>query len=336
MDIELSERINFYRGLLCQYVILSHICPTVFPGVLGFPGTLAVWAFFIISGLLNYVSYKKSTSISTYYLKRFKRLYPLLTLSFIVVAFTQNTIILPDIYTLIPLVINVKANMPYNGPLWTIIIELQLYILTPVFFLIFKYIKKIKLNMLLLMSLYSVVSILISILSSKLITGSVDFSERMVFSAIPYYLFGFVLADTEKTKLNIGNVIIMSMIGSVSFFWVILDRNNILLPLLPTLPTGHLFIEGRMVPYVTTVIILYAINYKNIMRSKIFQIIGIATYEIYLFHGLFAYLLHWHSGAVSNILTITFFYWFMPTLVGVLVCFDIKKMLKIRYSLSTN
>lgn len=314
MNRDLSHRINIYRGFLCQYVILSHIIPSIFPGILGTPGTLAVWCFFVISGYLNYISFENSSGVRAYYFKRLKRLFPLLAVSFSIISFSENSLYVNDIYTLFPAIIDVKNNMPLNGVLWTIIIELQLYILTPLFYRLFQGMCRRKNYLLILIFSTAIISLVASGASSMIIMGTVDLDDRMFLSAIPFYIFGFFLTRTNLVfTRNMLNLCVI--IAALLFLSVVADRNGLLSFL--TLKWGWLFTLGKLIPlFLTSSIILYPI--KKSYNPFVLTLLGKATYEIYLFHGLCAYLMARYFSE-ENTMNIMLFYWILPVIVGIFI-----------------
>lgn len=315
MDNNTISSINISRGVLCQYVIVSHLIPAIFPGILGFPGTLAVWSFFVFSGYLNFFSFAKSSSIAEYYAKRIKRLFPLLGFSFFIVAITQKTLLVNDVYTLFPLVINVKDRMPFNGVLWTLILELQLYLLTP---LLFHYFQKFSKGINVFSStivawIFAFLSFLGSILFSKLIVGNIDLDDRMLFSAIPFYLFGFLLARIKiiksKKELRLNKFLSLFL-----FLLILFERNSLINQILRY---DILFSFGRIIPitFATYSIFFSPFNSRLLVWLNP---IGKATYEIYLFHGCFCYIHHFYFSKYNDITLILLFYMIIPNFLGIL------------------
>ncbi len=321
--MQVSDRIDIFRGYLCQYVIISHLIPELYPKLLGTPGTIAVWCFFVVSGYLNYASYQRSTSIKNYYWKRVSRLYPLLVFSYLVVAYLLDDLVVNDIYTIVPIAINVKGSMPHNSVLWTIIIELQLYICTPCFVALYNYLSKqlqiTKNSDLLIVSIScAILSIMSSVFATKLLSGSVDLDDRMLISAIPFYVFGFCLYKSDY-MLSTQTRKIITIASTSIFALIVMQRNGFLCNL--TCTWDHLFIEGRLVALYMCALILLKRDTMNISnKSIIFRKIGQATFEIYVLHGLCAFILHQISAEVSTFTAILLSFWFIPTMVGLVVC----------------
>lgn len=322
------RKIDLFRAFLCQYVIFAHLIPAVFPGVLGVPGTLAVWCFFVISGYLNFFSFRDSLTLREYYFKRFIRLYPLLFVSFAVVCLFEQTLFVNDAYTLLPALLDIKNKMPQNGVLWTIIVELQLYLLTP---LLFSACQKIRIPaqiMPLCVILLAGLSVVLSYVFSKLIYGQVDFDDRMVFSAIPFYFFGLVLAQGHfrplVTKFSSWSPWLLLTVAL--FVLVILDRNNITDIHIAGRSWESLFMEGRLIPFTASLlVILYPATLT--WNTKLLETIGKATYEIYLLHGLFIYVLYSYQPKDHSLIQILGFFWILPTLCGIAVHFLVSRKL---------
>lgn len=322
------RKIDLFRAFLCQYVILAHLIPALFPGILGVPGTLAVWCFFVISGYLNFFSCRDSQALREYYFKRFIRLYPLLLLSFLIVCFFEKTIFTNDLYTLFPVILNIKDHMPHNGVLWTIIIELQLYLLTPLLFYAGKTLKiPDKFLPLSVISLFAL-SYGCSVIFSKLVYGHVDLDDRTVFSAIPFYAFGMLLAQGHFKPLGARSwtACVYMLLTVAIFAIVILDRNNVVNFDFAGKAWESLFTEGRFIPLLASLlVILYPLVLP--LRTRVIEAIGKATYEVYLLHGLSIYVLYKMQPADHHIVQIIGFFWLLPTLGGVAVHFLISKRL---------
>jgi len=131
-----------------------------------FSAEIAVRSFFIISGFLIFMSYEKSKTMSSYFSKRIRRIYP--AYAFVIII----SIITGLIFTSIPikeylsfetlkyLISNLlflnflQPNLPglfvenpitaVNGALWTLKIEVMFYMLVPFIVLVFNRIGRIK------------------------------------------------------------------------------------------------------------------------------------------------------------------------------------------------
>lgn len=324
MNKNLNNTIDIYRGLLAQYVIISHLIPALFAPLLGVPGTLAVWCFFITSGYLNYLSLYRNADALPYYSRRVFRLYPLLLISFLVIAFTQGTVFLNDAYTLFPFVFWVKDHMPLNGVLWTLIIELQLYFLSP---FIFRIIRPIRLNhriMILMLCAMPALSLLMSGFIGVVMTGGLDLDDRTILSALPLYLFGMLLAQAKSQNIALPfySRKLLPLLALALFLLVVLSRNS------SFIPWPSLYLEGRLIPFLLTAFILSGtLTFGWLGRQHFALALGRLTYEIYLLHGLFVYLLMQLYPDAGGLFIVAFF-WMIPLLAAFMYDFGHRALLK--------
>jgi peptidoglycan/LPS O-acetylase OafA/YrhL len=125
-----------------------------------FSSTLAVKAFFVVSGFLIFMSYDRSSSLASYARKRIRRIYPayaaivLLCAVFLFLASTQsaagyfslpwikylaaNLTFLNFLQPTLPGVFESNKLQAVNGALWTIKIEVMFYLCVPLFGLLFR------------------------------------------------------------------------------------------------------------------------------------------------------------------------------------------------------
>ena len=144
----LNLNISFIRAIFCIAVLLYHL--NILKG-----GYLAVCSFFVLTGYFASKSLDKSESLIKYYKKRIKKIYlPLLVVVFasisIITIFKYNLFnIKPEINSILLGYNNywqLNANADYfakhiNSPfmhLWYIAILLQLELIFPFIFLLFK------------------------------------------------------------------------------------------------------------------------------------------------------------------------------------------------------
>ncbi|HBR68365.1 MAG TPA: hypothetical protein DEA55_03210 [Rhodospirillaceae bacterium] len=307
MDKDSTKAIDIYRGFLAQYIILSHLIPALFPKVLGVPGTLAVWCFFVISGYLNFTSLCRSPGAVDYFRRRIIRLYPLLIISFVTVTIFSGLRI-NEIYTLIPAVFWIKGHMPSNGVLWTIVIELQLYLLTPALAVFLMRIPLKKWMVIASLAFAPALSILLSILASKVATGGIDLDDRTFLSALPFYFFGMVLglARHQGLKIKAIGYNFIPAVTALLFVIVVVSRNS------DFIPWPSLFLEGRYIPVLLTGFLLSRPDLFRVFSDKgIFSRNGQLTYEIYLFHGLFAFIMYRFVAAPGYLMAIVCL-WVLP------------------------
>lgn len=162
----------------------------------------AVAVMFAISGFLVTASYEKCPCLLDFYKKRVVRIYPLL-----IVAVTIPVIIYLSLgllpYEPIQIIIEctktifigsfgkytVPAGAIGNGSLWTIAIQMQFYLLTPIIFKLLKNRKVIT-----LVFLGAIAENLLSLQFEKVLTG--PFARIYSLSCLPYlymYLFGAIV-----------------------------------------------------------------------------------------------------------------------------------------------
>lgn len=159
--LERNNNFDFLRILFSSLVILSHSYPLTY-ALYGKPellasitnnqidfGSLAVDAFFVISGYLIFISLKNSATALNYFWKRLLRLYPglivllVLTLLIVPIFYTGNNIFLEKTYwTYMPSnltlcriqyeINGVFENNPMprsiNGSLWSLSYEFSMYL----------------------------------------------------------------------------------------------------------------------------------------------------------------------------------------------------------------
>ena len=162
----------------------------------------AVAVMFAISGFLVTASYEKCPRLLDFYKKRVLRIYPLL-----IVAVTVPVIIYFGIgllpYNPVQITIEClktifigsfgKYTIPVgaigNGSLWTIIIQIQFYFLTPI---IFKLLRSRKVSILIFIG--AIVENLLSVKVEQVLTGTI--ARIYSLSCLPYlymYLFGAII-----------------------------------------------------------------------------------------------------------------------------------------------
>lgn len=114
----------------------------------------AVRSFFVISGLLIYRSYSRSSSLRSYFEKRIRRIYPAYFTVIVVAAFAflplsifpahryfglgfvkylaSNLVFLNFLFPMLPGVFRNNPSWAVNGALWTLKIEVVFYLFVPV------------------------------------------------------------------------------------------------------------------------------------------------------------------------------------------------------------
>jgi peptidoglycan/LPS O-acetylase OafA/YrhL len=121
-----------------------------------FSSTIAVQSFFVLSGFLIFMSYERSSSLTSYMIKRVRRIYPAYIISilgFALLIFTismvreeakwvkyliYNLVFLNFLQPNLPGVFENNIFNAVNGALWTIKIEVMFYSAVPIFVYLFR------------------------------------------------------------------------------------------------------------------------------------------------------------------------------------------------------
>ena len=152
-----TEGFDILRGIGITGIVLYHIFPSVFPG-----GFLGVPLFFVLSGYLMFVTSDKTWKrgkfhVSSYYIKRFKKIFPPLFVMVMAVCcyltlFSKSTLIgiqdeIRSIFLGYDNWWQIGQNASYFSKmsnaspfthLWFLAVEIQLYVLWPFIFILYK------------------------------------------------------------------------------------------------------------------------------------------------------------------------------------------------------
>ncbi|WP_119326824.1 acyltransferase family protein [Companilactobacillus musae] len=288
-------------------VIMYHLNPNVFSG-----GYLGVPIFFLISGYLitdhffNTVDYGGSFSLSNFYVKRVKRLYPgmlfvLLASGAYIVMFLKGLLYHLD-QIFVTNVLNVYNWWQiFNGQsyferfannespfthLWTLSIEGQFYIIWPILLILFtKYgVKKSR-----IFGFSMIVSIASAIWMAILFKPGVDPSR--IYYGTDTRLFSILLgcglaliwpAEKLKSGLKKNDKLKLNLVGLLSFALMILmiftikDSD-------PFLYRGGMFIFS-----ITTCIFIAVVAHPDsfwngVLSNRVFHYVGTRSYGLYLY-----------------------------------------------------
>lgn len=150
---------NAIRLFCCLIVIFEHAVVLTNLNINLIGGgfrDLAVDVFFIISGFWITISLFRSSSIKEYCIKRITKIFPMyliVIVSFSIIVFYFSDLSFSEYFTsgdfwkyllwnvltlnfIQPSLPNVFNNVPVNGSLWTIKVEIGFYILLPIFFVL--------------------------------------------------------------------------------------------------------------------------------------------------------------------------------------------------------
>ena len=151
------NNLDCLRLILASVVVLFHISLTNVPALAFdryFSARFAVDAFFVISGLLIYRSYVRSSSVGSYFEKRVRRIYPAYFTVVVLAALAlcplsslpvsqyfgvgfwkylgANLVFLNFLAPSLPGVFTSNSISAVNGALWTLKIEVAFYLFVPI------------------------------------------------------------------------------------------------------------------------------------------------------------------------------------------------------------
>lgn len=246
-----------------------------------FDGNFAVKSFFAISGFLVSKSYLTSSNTIQFANKRFRRIYPAYMASIILClcigVFTTtisnldfikssqtlkylffNLIFLNFIQTTLPGVFDSNPIRALNGALWTIKIELMLYICVPALIYLFNRFGSIKITITLIF-----LSILWVYFFTYIYSSAMGAEIARQFPGqLSYFCIGSLLALNEKVLGKIKWIALLSTI-------VLFATAN---------PIAKLFIDP--IAYASIVIFLCTAAFRSLNFGKY----GDISYGIYLYH----------------------------------------------------
>ena len=170
-NIEDNNCFDFLRIVFCADIIITHLYELSQCKKLDFLsffldiGIFGLQAFFIISGFLVAKSYRRTSTLKRYFVKRAKRLFPaylfLLLLTVVGISFFSkfsfleyfssidvykylawNAIFLNFMHPCLPGIFENNLLCSVNGSLWTLKVEESFYIVLPFIFYIIRKTKK--------------------------------------------------------------------------------------------------------------------------------------------------------------------------------------------------
>lgn len=265
-------------------------------------GNLGVQYFFLLSGFIFFWLYSRSiemriTTVRIFFIHRFSRLYPLHFLTLILVALlqfvysskNQNYFIYQynDIYHFILQLFfisqwNLQEGHSFNGPIWSVSIEILLYIL---FFIVSLY-QLSKPFFCLIISVFSY--FLLYLFSNAIFEGIALF----FFGGFVYFGINFFEQTSTKMKNLVFYLTIICWIAVIVNFYVY----NYTISLSQIGLAGKVFLKSFPV-YILFPLTLLSLVFMEIDKGYSFRkisIIGDITYSTYLLHFplqlVFAYL----------------------------------------------
>jgi peptidoglycan/LPS O-acetylase OafA/YrhL len=106
------------------------------------------------------------------------------------------------------------------------------------------------------------------------------------------------------------------------FLLVVISRNSTLIP------WQSLYLEGRLIPFLLTAFILSGtVTFGWLGRQRFALALGRLTYEVYLLHGMFVYLLTKLFPDAGGLFIIVFF-WIIPLVAAFMYDLGHRALLK--------
>lgn len=315
-----SLNIDIYRTILAQWVIIAHLGPALL-SIPIVPGRVAVWSFFIISGYLNALSFQHRSNsgrwleaVRGYYLARVKRIYPMLILSCFSISVILGTLIHKDWYVLFPYMYSQPGELS-NGVLWTLVIEIQLYAVTPALFFVaykFRDLHWILQGCTAVFLVFSIPAIHI------LLANNPDLiDDRTMLGNVGFYLFGMMMALGSGKRVEISR----RMLKKAGFMLLVFGA--IFLFQYNFMSQAVQFYEGQLLALLSSFLILVSVKPIVSKGHFLFRFLGYYTYEIYALHGLFVFI--YHQLHLQGALWAISLWWLAPMLTVVIFDFIYKK-----------
>lgn len=306
-----SLNVDIFRSFLAQWVIVAHLASELLPIPL-VPGRLAVWGFFVVSGYLNAISFSRclehgawGAATRAYYWKRIKRIYPVLVASYLIVSAFLGTMINRDIGILIPL--EYVNHVEYsNSVLWTLVIEIQLYIVTPVVFLLARKVSH-RAPLLILLLISAGLIYLVTISHVVIFQDRSMLDDRSMPGNLGFYLFGMFVALKPHTARGFKESTFKIVIGVTAI------ATLIFLALYNFKSPAVTFFFGQIIA------LAFSFYFLTLQRpvfqtgQSVYRFLGYFTYEIYALHGLFIFISHRLQVPDTAFWTVAFA-WVLPML----------------------
>lgn len=267
MKTKYVSELTGLRGLSVLLVLTAH---TPARHLIGDFGQEAVYIFFFLSAFLLTISLEKQT-VKEYAIKRFWRIYPLYAL--IITFLTVITSVAVSNYILNLLFLQGLNDSFILDVSWTLIVEIQLYILLP---LIVKYLKKFKWQGLLIVV---IICYLLRIVNfehyyERVANGSMRVVDGNIFEFLDMFcLASYIAINRHKLKTSCTSTLYPIILLLIFFFspYIIeaLKINRALAIIAIIIPLYTILIAGLFI----------YIQKKNIIMSRIF------SNKILIFYG---------------------------------------------------
>jgi peptidoglycan/LPS O-acetylase OafA/YrhL len=250
-----------------------------------FPG---VPVFFFVSGFLIFQSYNNSKSLLLYWINRILRIYPALIVCFLItliIIIGAGYLRLENIDPLKFLIWSI-AQLTFiqfynpdfmrgfgvgvvNGSLWTISVELQFYLLTPI---LYYFVRKYKYSWLLLTCIFASANMLMTMWNKE----EVPYKILMV-SFIPW-IYMFILGAWISTQASILNLIRRSKLSVIVIIYLAI---GLLCWLLKMPITGN---EINVLSYLSLALLVVKLACtRSYLSNKLLRKNDI-SYGVYIYH----------------------------------------------------
>lgn len=285
--MELRTDIQILRGLAVTFVVLFHL------EIVGLSsGFLGVDVFFVLSGFLMAILYKKG-EIRNFYERRAKRLIPayfatvILTLFaslFIVYPSELRSVVTQSIYSLL-FANNIgfwmqnsyfsKTDFNPLLHLWSLGVEIQFYLIVPLLVWLFNK-SKVFLPLVMVVSFFSCIFIVGISPKTSFFMMPLRMWEFLIGFAVAYYL-------TFNGNIKYKNLSLVGLVGLISLIaipFMNVDGQSLNRML------GHPGLYALAVCISTAIVITFGLPKKiiNSFVGKVFSTIGDYSYSIYLVH----------------------------------------------------
>ncbi|MCH9297008.1 acyltransferase family protein [Pantoea allii] len=293
MKIDYRPDIDGLRALAIIPVVIFHAFPDLIPG-----GFIGVDIFFVISGyLISSIIYSEvengKFSFLNFYSRRIRRIFPSLIVMMVIIGIAAWFLFLSDDFRLVAkhiiwgILFSQNINLYFESGyfdtatelkplmhLWSLGVEEQFYIFFP-FIILFARRKHLILPSLLIIF---ILSLIVSIISTPV---NASWAFYLPFSRMWELMAGCIVAYIVKEKkITINSteshyISIICIVILVSCFFFI-DKNDYFpgyIALLPVICTSVLIMCGST-----------AITNRLILGSKIFVIVGLISFPLYLWH----------------------------------------------------
>ena len=260
-------------------------------------GDVGVHIFFAISGFIltlpfanHYINGSKKVNLKRYFLKRLTRLEPPYIITLTLLFFIHLYLMTDPVQELVR---SYFASLVYshnwifdkwsiiNPVVWSLEIEIQFYILVPVFTLLFA----IKNKLLLRLMLFSLIYIF-PLLNYNIF--NIEILSLLMFGQ--FFVIGIFVADIYLTYKTLGlNKYIIDIIGSIAIVLIFVFQFYRL----------HYWVPWAI--FIVFISVLYGGVLKKVFSNQLISIIGGMCYITYLIHyslimGLVKYLPHLSTG----------------------------------------